>query len=61
MTFHIKADQNGKTVLSFLKSRLKISATALSGLKRDPIGILVNGNHVTVRYVLKENDLLLEA
>lgn len=58
MTFHIKADQNGKTVLSFLKSRLKISATALSGLKRDPIGILVNGNHVTVRYVLKENDLL---
>lgn len=58
MTFQINADQNGKTVLSFLKSRLKISTSALAGLKRDPIGILVNGNHVTVRYILKENDLL---
>ena len=58
MTFNISADYSGKTVLSFIKSVLKISNSALAGLKRDPIGILVNGNHVTVRYVLKENDIL---
>lgn len=58
MTFHIKAEQSGKTVLSFLKSTLKISASALAKLKRDPIGIMANGTHVTVRYVLQENDVL---
>lgn len=59
MTFNITYEQAGKTVLSFLKSNLKISSSALSALKRDPIGIRVNGLHVTVRYVLKENDLLM--
>ncbi len=59
MTFNITYEQAGKTVLSFLKSNLKISSSALSALKRDPIGIRVNGVHVTVRYVLKENDLLI--
>ena len=59
MTFNITYEQAGKTVLSFLKSNLKISSSALSALKRDPIGIMVNGAHVTVRYVLEENDLLI--
>jgi 23S rRNA pseudouridine1911/1915/1917 synthase len=58
MTFNITQDFAGKPVLSFLRSKLKISSNALSALKRDPEGILINGSHVTVRYILKENDLL---
>ena len=58
MTFTITKEQAGKTVLSFLRSRLKISSSALADLKRDPIGICANGAHVTVRYVLKEGDSL---
>ena len=58
MTFIISKDQAGKTVLSFLRSKLKISSSALSALKRDPIGICANGAHVTVRYILREGDLL---
>lgn len=46
------------TVLSFLKFKLKISRHALSSLKRSDMGIRINGKHVTVRYVLKEGDLL---
>ena len=58
MTFTITKEYSGKTVLSFLKSKLKISSSALSALKRDPIGIRANGEHVTVRYILQEGDLL---
>ena len=58
MTFNITDDYAGSTVLSFLKSILKISTSALTGLKNDPIGILVNGTHVTVRYVLNTGDTL---
>lgn len=58
MTFTITKEYSGKTVLSFLKSKLKISSSALSALKRDPIGIMANGEHVTVRYILKEGDLI---
>ena len=58
MTFTITKEQAGKTVLSFLRSKLKISSSALSALKRDPIGICANGAHVTVRYILREGDLL---
>ena len=56
MTFTVKSELCGKTMLSFLKSRLKISGTTLAALKRDPRGILVNGEHVTVRYILKDGD-----
>ena len=58
MTFSINYQNAGMTVLSFLKLKLKISASALASLKKDEKGILVNGSHVTVRYVLKENDIL---
>lgn len=58
MIFTITAEQDGRTVLSFLKSTLKISGSALARLKRNERGILANGNHVTVRYILRENDLL---
>ena len=58
MTFTITKEHAGKTVLSFLRSKLKISSSALADLKRDPIGICANGVHVTVRYILKEGDSL---
>ena len=58
MTFNITSKNDGKTVLSFLRSTIKISRSALAALKRDDRGILVNGEHVTVRYILKENDVL---
>ena len=58
MTFQITTEYSGRTVLSFLKSVLKISNSALASLKRDEIGILVNNSHITVRYVLKEGDVL---
>lgn len=58
MDFLIDKDRAGISVLSFLRAELKISSTALTSLKADPIGITANGQHVTVRYILKEGDLL---
>lgn len=58
MLFNIDSDNAGRTVLSFLKSKLKISSAALAALKRDELGITANGKHVTVRYVLCEGDCL---
>lgn len=58
MEFRIAKENDGMTVLSFLKMKLKISRNALSALKRTDMGICANGQHVTVRYILKEGDLL---
>lgn len=58
MIFHITREHHGRTVLSYLKTKLKISGSALAALKRDPIGIVVNESHVTVRYLLQDGDLL---
>ena len=58
MVFKIDNAHAGKTVLAFLKSTLKISGAALSKLKRDEEGIMANGRHVTVRYILCESDIL---
>ncbi len=58
MTFLIDSQNTGRTVLSFLRSTLHISGSALAALKRDERGILANGLHVTVRYILQEHDIL---
>ena len=58
MVFNISNENADRTVLSFLKSTLKISGAALSKLKRDEKGILVNGSHVNVRYILQKGDVL---
>lgn len=58
MIFTIGSENDGQKLLSFLKSKLKISSSALTALKRDEKGLMVNGAHVTVRYILKEGDLL---
>lgn len=58
MTFLIDNEWAGRTVLAFVNGKLKISSSALAALKRDEMGITVDGNHVTVRYVLREGQLL---
>ena len=58
MKFIIDKQDAGIAVLSFLKSKLKISTSALASLKRVDMGICVNDKHVTVRYILSEGDLL---
>ena len=58
MIFTIDNEYCGKPILTFLRSVLKISSSALAALKRDEKGITVNGEHVTVRYILKAGDRL---
>ena len=58
MKFIIDESANGKTVLTYLKSIVKISSGTKSHLKTLPDGICVNGSRVTVRYVLNAGDVL---
>ena len=58
MDFVISQEYDGKSVLFFLRSVAKISAGAISQLKRTEMGICVNGSHVTVRYILQKDDVL---
>ena len=46
------------SVKSFLTAELKISSAMLRHLKFLEDGILVGGRHVTVRYILREGDVL---
>ncbi len=50
-------DMAGRTVKSLL-SEMNISAKTVTLLKKKPMGITVNGAHVTVRYLLSEGDVL---
>ncbi len=58
MTITIPSDFHGRLLRSYLKGTLGLSTTALSRLKNHPQGILVNGQRVTVRYVLCAGDVL---
>lgn len=58
MTITITAAYDGRLLRSYLKFTLGLSSAALAKLKNHPQGILVNGQRVTVRYVLREGDLL---
>lgn len=58
MDFLITQAHNNKSVLSYLKSIAKISASSISQLKKTDMGISVNNSHVTVRYILKTGDIL---
>ena len=58
MDILIKKDQDGVTVLQYIKRNLTISAAHLKHLKFSADGIRVNGDHVTVRRVLREGDIL---
>lgn len=48
----------GLTIKEILISELGFSKRAITSLKTVPDGILVNGQHATVRYVIKENDVI---
>jgi 23S rRNA pseudouridine1911/1915/1917 synthase len=56
----ISVDKNldGKTVKQFLFGELKLTRAQVTALKLDPLGILYNGSHATVRQVLHEGDTL---
>ena len=58
MTIRIPAEYDGRILRSYLKLTLGLSTAVLSKLKNHERGILVNGNRVTVRYVLREGDIL---
>lgn len=58
MRITVDESYENRSLLSFIKSELRLSHRLLSRLKRTENGILVNGEHVTVRYILKSGDIL---
>lgn len=58
MEYSIGEDTAQMTVKNFLLSHLHLSHAQVTALKKLPLGILVNGAHVTVRYVLQPQDVL---
>lgn len=54
----ITCEYQNKTVKAFLTQKLKLSSKMITRLKKDPLGIMLNGNRVTVRALLSENDVL---
>ncbi len=58
MIFTIPSNYIGKTLKEFLYENLKISRATLTKLKKLPLGITLNGEHVTVRAILNEGDTL---
>ena len=61
MRIAVNKEQDGKTVLQVLKKELLISSKMLTALKKLPDGILVDGEHVTVRRILREGEILTVA
>ena len=49
----------GLTVKEILINELEFSKRAITSLKAKPDGILINGQHATVRARIKENDILI--
>ncbi len=58
MTIHISPEYDGRLLRSYLKLTLGLSTAVLAKLKNHERGILVNGQRVTVRYVLRAGDVL---
>jgi len=56
MDFLVDQKHDGVLLRSYLKGTCGVSARLLTQLKKRPDGILVNGNHVTVRYLLHAGD-----
>ena len=52
-------EYKGLTIKKVLLNKLKFSRAAITSLKQKEMGITVNGEHKTVRYVLQEGDELL--
>ncbi len=58
MKFLIEKDFAGLTIKKVLLDKLRFSRAAVTSLKTKEMGITVNGEHKTVRYVLEEGDEL---
>ena len=58
MEFIINEKDSGMNIKDFIKREVNPSRKLLSQTKNKPDGILVNGEHVTVRYILKAGDVL---
>ena len=58
MDLTIPKEWEGKTLLSVIRCELKVSMAALKHLKFIDRGIMLNGEHATVRRVVKEGDIL---
>ncbi|NLK39501.1 MAG: RluA family pseudouridine synthase [Clostridiales bacterium] len=58
MKITITEKEEGMTLLHMLKSKLSLSTRIITRLKQRETGITVNGERVTVRYILKRGDLL---
>ena len=58
LIINITENQSGKTVLNFVRYELGLSRRILVRLKQTGGGISVNGQHVTVRAVLRAGDVL---
>lgn len=58
MEITVDKELAGLTVKKVLFDRLKFSRAAITSLKTRDMGISVNGEHKTVRYVLSEGDVL---
>ena len=58
MIIYITDEYEGRLLRSYLKLTLGLSTAVLAKLKNHERGILVNGERVTVRYVLRRGDRL---
>ncbi len=56
MTFYVPVHYAGRLLREFVKNECKVSHNLLAKLKKYPDGILLNGERVTVRAILKEGD-----
>ncbi len=58
MTIIIPPEFEGRTLRSYLKFTLALSTAVIARLKNHERGMVVNGERVTVRYVLRAGDVL---
>ncbi len=58
MRIETDIERNGKTVLEILKKELRLSSKMITSLKKSPTGITVDGEHVTVRRILRTGEIL---
>lgn len=59
LVYNVPASDTGKTVRDIIKKHFGFSSKALTALKRDEKGIVLNGVRVTVRAQVKDGDTLV--
>ena len=58
LEYHTKEEDQGREVISILRSELGLSTTKIRSVKWDPAGILLDGERVTVRHRVEEGQTL---